>query len=240
MLNPGSPLPLYHQLAQLLTQAIRSGALRPGDRLPSEPELARRHGIGRPTVRQATDLLVRRGMLERRRGSGTFVRRPPAVDIFSLAGTITAFKSRGIELQTELLEPVNLQTIAEGDPAPFAGRTAFTYVRLGRLEGEPVLAERVYMAPEVFRNFDALRYDGSSLADFVRERYLLEPTHGEQSFEVRDAPQRLQRALELPPMQPVLIVTRRLHFPDAPDALYSQLYCRADRVTLSQRLGAPR
>ncbi len=239
MLNPGSPLPLYHQLAQALTAAIRSGALRPGDRLPSEPDLARRHGIGRPTVRQATDVLVRRGLIERRRGSGTFVRHAPVVDIFSLAGTVTAFKSRGIALQTELLEPVSRRRVDEGDSSPFARRAAYAYVRLGRLERAPVLVEQVYMDPEVFPNFDSLPYDGASLAELVQEHYFLEPTHGEQSFEVRCAPARLQHALELPPTQPVLAVTRSLHFPDAPHALFSRLYCRTDRVTLTQHLGQP-
>lgn len=239
MLNPESPLPLYHQLAQALTAAIRSGTLRPGDRLPSEPELARQHGIGRPTVRQATDVLVRRGLLERRRGSGTYVRSAPAVDIFSLAGTVTAFKSRGIALQTELLEPVSRRRIEEGEPSPLSQRTVYAYVRLGRLDGAPVLVEQVYMDSEVFPNFDSLPYDGASLAELVRERYFLEPTHGEQSFDVRGAPERLQHALELPPTQPVLVVTRTLHFPEAPHALHSRLYCRTDRVTLTQSLGTP-
>ena len=64
VLNPESPLPLYHQLADLLLQRIRAGEYPPGSRIPSEPELVRSFGIGRPTVRQATDLLVRRHCLE--------------------------------------------------------------------------------------------------------------------------------------------------------------------------------
>ena len=62
-LNPGSPLPLYRQLADWLLARMRSGEYPPGSRIPSEPALARRFGIGRPTVRQATDLLVRRRCL---------------------------------------------------------------------------------------------------------------------------------------------------------------------------------
>jgi GntR family transcriptional regulator len=61
--------------------------------LPSEHELARQFRVGRPTVRQATELLVRRGMIERRRGSGTLVRPArPEVDLFTLSGTIAAFE----------------------------------------------------------------------------------------------------------------------------------------------------
>ena len=62
---------------------IRAGEYTLGSRIPSEPELARTFGIGRPTVRQATDQLIQKRRLERRRGSGTFVTEPPAeVDLF--------------------------------------------------------------------------------------------------------------------------------------------------------------
>ena len=53
-----------------------------GDVVPSERELAERFGISRMTVRQAVDSLVSSGMLERRRGSGTYV-RAPKVDVQS-------------------------------------------------------------------------------------------------------------------------------------------------------------
>ena len=47
-LEPSSPLPLYHQLADELLRQIRAGAYPPGERIPSEHELARRYGLGRP------------------------------------------------------------------------------------------------------------------------------------------------------------------------------------------------
>jgi GntR family transcriptional regulator len=73
MLNHQSPIPLYHQLAQLLIDKIRSGEYPVGSRIPSEHKLAAAFGIGRPTARQATDVLVRKRILVRKRGAGTFV-----------------------------------------------------------------------------------------------------------------------------------------------------------------------
>jgi GntR family histidine utilization transcriptional repressor len=52
---------------------IRSGALRPGDRLPSEHELAALHGCSRATVSKAMAALHRAGLIERRRKAGSFV-----------------------------------------------------------------------------------------------------------------------------------------------------------------------
>ena len=68
--------PLYRQLSDELRHAISSGALRAGDRLDSERELASKHALSLNTVRQALQLLQEAGLVERRHGAGTFVREP--------------------------------------------------------------------------------------------------------------------------------------------------------------------
>jgi GntR family transcriptional regulator len=84
MLNSKSPNPLYHQLADIPLNRTRTGEYPPGSRIPSENQLTVSYGIGRPTARQAIDLLVRKGMLARKRSSGTFVRAAHKdVDLFS-------------------------------------------------------------------------------------------------------------------------------------------------------------
>ncbi len=52
---------------------IASGALKPGDRLPSERDLCKRFGVGRTSVREALKPLITMGILEGRVGSGTYV-----------------------------------------------------------------------------------------------------------------------------------------------------------------------
>jgi DNA-binding GntR family transcriptional regulator len=68
-----SPVPLYFQLAEQLEAAIRTGELAPGSRLETEVQLADRCGLSRPTVRQAIQHLVDKGLLVRKRGVGTQV-----------------------------------------------------------------------------------------------------------------------------------------------------------------------
>ncbi|MBO0512479.1 GntR family transcriptional regulator [Streptomyces beijiangensis] len=68
-----SPVPLYFQLAQQLEAAIERGRLTPGSLLGNEIDLAGRLGLSRPTVRQAIQSLVDKGLLVRRRGVGTQV-----------------------------------------------------------------------------------------------------------------------------------------------------------------------
>ncbi|MFK0288930.1 GntR family transcriptional regulator [Streptomyces sp. NPDC090442] len=66
----------YERIADELRAAIRAGQLRPGDRLPAETRLAERFGRSVPTVREALRALRDEGLIEKRHGVGTFVRRP--------------------------------------------------------------------------------------------------------------------------------------------------------------------
>jgi DNA-binding GntR family transcriptional regulator len=67
------PLPLYHKVFGLLYQRIVHGSYPPGSRLETEGELATAFGVSRATVRQAVAELVKRGMVVRQQGRGTFV-----------------------------------------------------------------------------------------------------------------------------------------------------------------------
>lgn len=64
---------LYIQVREALREQIESGLLNPGERLPSEEELAAQFGVSRMTVRQGVSDLTDEGLLYRRRGIGTFV-----------------------------------------------------------------------------------------------------------------------------------------------------------------------
>jgi len=237
VLNPASPLPLYHQLAALLSGRIESGELQAGARLPSEPELSREHGIGRPTVRQATELLVQRGLIERRRGSGTYVRSPEQrVDLFSLAGTLKSFQKGGIEIESKLTRKVSKRRVPVDAENPFSGREAYHFQRLSSVKGRPVLCEELFLDPGVFPDLPSVPLSGVSLAQVVQERYYLKPTHAEQSFRVAQAPPAVHKLLALPAGSPLLLVKRTLFFPRAERAVFSELYCRTDELVFSQTL----
>jgi DNA-binding GntR family transcriptional regulator len=71
---------LRHQLAQELRDRIRSGELAPGDKLPSEPELAHDRGVARSSMRAAITVLEEEGLIRRRQGSGTYVTHRPELE----------------------------------------------------------------------------------------------------------------------------------------------------------------
>jgi len=104
-----SPVPLYFQLSQQLEAAIEHGTLTPGSLLGNEIELAARLGLSRPTVRQAIQSLVDKGLLVRRRGVGTQVvhsqvKRP--LELSSLYDDLEAAGQRpATEVLVNVLEP---------------------------------------------------------------------------------------------------------------------------------------
>lgn len=71
---------LAEQIAGALRKRLRSGALRPGDRLPTEMELSQTHGVSRTVVREAIAALRSDGLVVARQGSGVFVAETPAAD----------------------------------------------------------------------------------------------------------------------------------------------------------------
>lgn len=90
---------LRHQLAQELRVRIRAGELAPGDKLPSEPELAQDHAVSRSSMRAAITLLEEEGIVARRHGSGTYVTHRPTLpnDLSRNFGVSSLIAATGLE-----------------------------------------------------------------------------------------------------------------------------------------------
>ncbi len=238
MLNTKSPIPLYHQLADILMDAIRSGEYAPGSRIPSEPQLAKDYGIGRPTVRQAIDVLVRQRLLSRRRGSGTFVRMPEQeVDLFSLAGTSSAFHKKGISVDVQMLQSTKKIKVPDDAENPFAGGKAFFLTRLNRVEGEPVLLEAIYLHPVLFKGIERMDLAGRSLSQVVESSFYMRPVGGRQTFHVGYLDSQKAAVMDVNADTPVLVVHRFLNFKQADNAVFSILYCNTEPFVFSQQIG---
>lgn len=236
MLNPQSPEPLYRQLASELATGIAAGQYGCGERIPSEPELVLQYKLGRPTVRQATDLLVRKGLVERRRGSGTFVKRQePHVNLFDWGGTLAAFEKSGLALRTVLLQRATLLQIDEPGH-PLHGRHVYQVVRLGRLDGTPVLLEQMCFDAEVFAGLGQHLLKGQSLSRLVERVYHRVPSAVHQAFSVGQIAQKWVQLMQVKLNTQLLVVERVIDFPDARGGCTSTMYCCTDRVKFTQTL----
>src|ERR1700733_900051 len=104
-ITPDSPLPLYAQLESILADEIAAGTFPPASRLPNEGQLVERYEVSRTTIRQTIQNLVRRGLVEIRRGKGTYVLEPKITqDLTELTGFVEDMKVLGRQASTRLLD----------------------------------------------------------------------------------------------------------------------------------------
>ena len=109
MINPGTGVPVYRQLADLIRGQIETGQLRPGQRLRAEPDYMDEYGISRTSVRQAMAMLRTEGLITTtRRGSRVRAERDIAEVVVDTDTRVTTRMPTAEERQRH--------SIAEGVP----------------------------------------------------------------------------------------------------------------------------
>jgi len=140
-----------------IAASIQSGEWRPGDRVPTEQELAARYGCARATVSKALSELAASGLVERRRKAGTFVAHPPVHSaVMTVPDLAELIAARGEAYRWEL---ASLETADAGDDL-LAGPAL-------RIEGVHLAAGEVFALE---RRFIALgEVPEAAGADFAKE-----------------------------------------------------------------------
>jgi GntR family transcriptional repressor for pyruvate dehydrogenase complex len=112
-----APERLSDRLALLLNQRIDAGELRPGDRLPTEQQLALAHGVSRTVVREAVHQLRSHDRLVSRQGSGVYVAAEPAHRPLAFDPTV-------LESVQAVVHVVEVRRVLEGEIAALAAQRA--------------------------------------------------------------------------------------------------------------------
>jgi DNA-binding GntR family transcriptional regulator len=182
-LNRHDPVPLYRQLGADLELRLGS-EFEPGDRIPSESELAKDYDVHRLTVRQALAELSRRGLVEIAHGKGTFVSRPPvryAVDPLSEASFTRSMQAAGHAVELRLL-----RTTEERDPSILrrlrTRRPATRYHQLRTVDGVPWSATSTWLSAARFPNLHRHWTGDTSLFDALESCYGIRTFRSERSF----------------------------------------------------------
>jgi len=115
--SPRDEAPLYRQVVRQVLQGIASGALLPGERMPSLRALAQELVVAPLTVKKAYDVLEADGVIETRRGRGTFVR---------------AAAARSTQDAVEGLRPLARRLAVEADVAGLEQAALLELVRIER------------------------------------------------------------------------------------------------------------
>jgi GntR family transcriptional regulator len=174
--------PLHAQVASHWRQLIVTGALQPGEVMPSEAELAVQHGVSRSVVRQALATLTSEGLVLRSRGRGTVV--APRRQLHRLAGQVDGLAAQvadaGLRAGTRVL---SLEPVAVPPPAADAlGEGAVWELRrLRSVEGQPAALIHTWLRGAEAERLDPAELHDGSLHDLLRRRCGLELVVGPRS-----------------------------------------------------------
>lgn len=207
MIDRLSPVPLYHQLAEQLSNAITGGQLQPGDPFENEIAVAERLRLSRPTVRRAIQELVDQGLLVRRRGLGTTVANRKVHRKFELTSLYDDLQREGRHPRTTVLD-VELGT----DERAAAGldlppETVLLHIVRVRYAGDTPLALLTNWLPPATSDLTREELESNGLYAALRRRSV-KPVVAQQSIGARMPTTAERRHLEIRGPQPVLTMSR--------------------------------
>jgi GntR family transcriptional regulator len=204
MINQG---PKYREIESWLRNLIQKG--EPGELIPSEVEVATRFKVSRMTARQAIINLLQEGLVDRRRGAGTFIASKP---IHRTEGILFSFtedmRRRGKRPSSIMLrQGVEIATERDREALKLNSRSKVVVIRRIRLANElPISIERVALIPECSAVLKADLIKGSLHEQMRKIGY--GPSTANCWLQARVADRSETKLLDIPSGTPLLVETR--------------------------------
>ena len=231
--NHRNGTPVYKRIQNAIRKQIEASDLRPGDAVASERELARAHKVSLMTARHALAGLEREGLVERRRGAGTFV-APPKIHFNKLMSYTEHMSSRGLAPRSRVLVSKVIQDeheIAARLGLPAASR--MVKVERLRLTGEePFALETCYLPESEFPGLVNAPLARGSLFATLEHDYGLELAYADEEVNATAADSNVAELLGLPKGAPVLRIRQVIYSTKGKPAIYVVGFYRSERHTL--------
>jgi len=230
--GPGTTV--HGQIEDWLADAIATGRLAPGDRLPTEQDLAAWLGVSRMTLRHALAELAQRGLVTRTvgRSGGTFVAEPKVEqDLTVLAGFSEQLRRHGLVAGARVLAAAEIRasTAASAALEIAVGAPVYEVRRLRLAGGQPILIEHSLFPAERCPGLLGYRLDGS-LYELLDEKYGLRPYRARESLEPVCAGVREAEALGVAEGSPLMLVERTAYSRSGMPLEFARDLFRGDRT----------
>ncbi len=237
--------PVYLQLNKQLRDRLRGMAGQSGARFLTERQISAEFGVSRATANKALSNLVAEGLLEFRKGLGTFLRKPALdYDLQALVSFTGKARAAGKEPSTRLLQ-FKIQDAASirgevlkhlGDPPD--GSLCFIQ-RLRLADGQPVILERRYVLGRFCPGLSAEDLLGS-LYDLWTERYTLPIAGAEQTIQAVNLRAKEAQLLEAPCGSAAFLVISTGYLQPRQPLWWEQTLYRGDAYEFHNFLGPVR
>jgi GntR family transcriptional regulator len=236
-------LPLYAQVEDVLANRMSCGALPVGTQLPSEEELIREFGVSRTTIRTTIQNLVRQGLVEIRRGRGTFVASPRIVqDLTELTGFVEDMRVLG---RTPTARVLSREVVAADQPvadklAVAAGTSVVRIRRVRFCDGAPLSFDETYLPADLGRKVIDEELANEPVFTLLEERYATPLLEADYELEAAAAQPAVAMALEVPVGSPIFLIERTSYTHDHRPVDYEKLHYRGDHIRFKTRLARRR
>jgi GntR family transcriptional regulator len=174
--KPSSHEPVYHQLSERLRALIRTGDYSEGDRFLTERQVAEQFQVSRPTANKVLAAMAAEGLLEFRKGVGTFVTKPRLnYDLHTLVSFTQKAKDAGKSPATRILQFEEVSASVAGDEIMNRLRCSpadilFFISRLRLADSQPVILENRWVPKRLCPRLTRRELHGS-LYSLWREKY---------------------------------------------------------------------
>ncbi|MER8006847.1 GntR family transcriptional regulator [Streptomyces sp. NPDC094149] len=225
-------LPMYEVIYRDLERQLSCGTLKPGDRLPSEGDMADRYGVSRMTVRQAVGRLTDERRLIRRRGAGTFVAEHQAT--FRKVHTLGPFSEDIGRGDAAIDTLVHVRQIADA-PQEVSDRLGLKprqkVIRLLRVrvvDGRPAAIQDSWIPYGLAPALADEELLGGSLYRTLADRFGIRLSWAEQEVSAAAADAEQAALLQVPPGTPLIAITRLAHSDGAGPVEFAHSWSRPE------------
>ncbi|WP_213807537.1 GntR family transcriptional regulator [Granulicella sp. dw_53] len=231
--------PLYGKVEEVLASEVARGDLKPGDRLPSEEELLTRFDVSRITVRRAIQNLIRREIVEIRRGHGTYV-LPPRIsqELTTLTGFVEDMDIHGRKASARVLSQavVAANAIVARQLGISKGVRVMRIERVRLADSVPMSFDETYLPLDIGEQIVKNDLHLKPIFTLLEEKYGIPLTDAEYKMEAAAAAAPIAQALAIAEGSPIFRIERTSFTVGGRPIDYEILSYRGDLIRFVTRL----
>jgi GntR family transcriptional regulator len=234
IVDKSNPIPLYIQLSDWLERMIRNETFGLGSLLPSEEELSRDVAMNRNTVRHTISLLVQKGLVEKRKGVGTLVKRKfplyPVHKLNRMTSFVDDFEMDNVEIEDKIIAKEQIPATPELTEKLMLEPDE-PVVRIGRLriaDKVPLVLEIQYYSFNRYGKLLDMSIKGS-MYEILTQKFSADLDHSEQTIRAVFPSEEIADSLDISQSVPCIFLESLAYTADdlCIEVLHS--YYRGDR-----------
>jgi GntR family transcriptional regulator len=230
---------LYSRVETVLAREIMTGGLKVGDQLPTEDDLIARFEVSRITVRRAIQNLVSRGLVEIRRGKGTFVAAPKITqELAELSGFVEDMHALGRKPTARVLgkEIVTADATVASQLALTRGERVVRIRRVRLADAIPLSFDETFLPLEIGKKIITNNLKVEPIFSLLERKYDVPLTEAEYKLDAVAAETEVAAALKVKQGSPIFRIERTSYSRGSRPVDYERLHYRGDLVQFVTRL----